>query len=291
MTRRFSPAAFGRAFPLTMSASWSTLQRMYCTTCGQQNPETSRFCNNCGQALTPMASGSSGGFAPPPPPTASPAIPTDPNASTDGKAVASLILGILSMTIMSIFAGIPAVILGHMSRANIKRSMGRLKGEGLALAGLIMGYISFLAIPFILIIAAIAIPNLLRSRMAANEASAVGSLRTINVSEVTYASTYDKGFSPDLQSLAGSNCSSGTPDSAHACLIEPVLGSGQKYGYRFSYRSSDADGDGKAEQYFVTADPVSPGSSGRSTFCSTEDGIVRKESNGGECTPESPPIS
>lgn len=215
-------------------------------------------------------------------------MPTDPNAPTDGKAVASLILGILSMTIMSIFAGIPAVILGHMSRANIKRSMGKLKGEGLALAGLIMGYISFLAIPFILIIAAIAIPNLLRSRMAANEASAVGSLRTINTAEVTYSTMYEKGFSKDLESLAGTSC--GTPDPEHACLIDSILAGGQKSGYRFSFRSSDSDDDGKIDQYFVSAEPVSPNSSGRSTFCSTEDGIIRKEADGRECTPESPPI-
>ena len=52
-------------------------------------------------------------------------------------------------------------------------------GDGMAIAGLVLGYIGFAAIPFILIIAAIAIPNLLRARMAANEASAVGSLRTI----------------------------------------------------------------------------------------------------------------
>ncbi len=61
-----------------------------------------------------------------------------------------------------------------------------------------------IVVAIILIIAAIAIPNLLRSRMAANEASAVGSLRTINTSEVTYSSTYpDQGFSPDLVSLGG----------------------------------------------------------------------------------------
>ena len=60
-------------------------------------------------------------------------------------------------------------------------------GDGMAIAGLVLGYIGFAAIPFILIIAAIAIPNLLRARMAANEASAVGSLRTINVAALSYS--------------------------------------------------------------------------------------------------------
>ena len=211
---------------------------------------------------------------------------TDPNAKTDGKAVASLILGICSLTILSFLAGIPAVILGHMSRSQIRKSMGRLKGEGLALAGLIMGYISFLAIPFILIIAAIAIPNLLRARGAANEASAVGSLRTINTAQVTYASQFEKGFSPDLESLGGSSCSS-TADPAHACLLDNVLANGQKSGYRFAYQAFDDDSDGVMDRYFVTAYPLTPGSSGRSSFCTDESGVIRKEPTGTECTASS----
>jgi type IV pilus assembly protein PilA len=259
---------------------------MYCTTCGQQNPETGRFCNNCGQALNPAGTSAAGSV--PPPPSLAPTTPTDPNAPTDGKAVASLILGILGMTFLSILAGIPAVILGHMSRANIKRSMGKLKGEGLALAGLIMGYISFLAIPFILIIAAIAIPNLLRSRIAANEASSVGSLRTINTAEVTYAATYNKGFSPDLKSLGGeSPCSA---NETHACLIDSIMSNGYKSGYRYSYQAFDSDDDGTMDKYFVSASPAAQGSSGRSTYCSSDDGIIRKEADGRECTADSPPM-
>src|SRR6185437_5026044 len=86
-----------------------------------------------------------------------------------------------------------------------------------------------IVVAIILIIAAIAIPNLLRSRMAANEASAVGSLRTINTAEVTYASTYpDVGFA-DLASLGGSG---GT--STGAGLIDSVLAGGAKSGYSFT---------------------------------------------------------
>src|SRR3954464_14218412 len=75
-----------------------------------------------------------------------------------------------------------------------------------------------IVVAIILIIAAIAIPNLLRSRMAANEASAVGSLRTINTSEVTYASTYNIGFSADLKSLGGASPCTAKP--ATACLLD-----------------------------------------------------------------------
>ena len=216
-------------------------------------------------------------------------VPSDLNAPNDSKAILSLILGILSLTILSIFAGIPAVILGHVSRSNIRKSMGKLKGDGLALAGLIMGYLSFLAIPFILIIAAIAIPNLLRARIAANEASAVGSLRTINVAEVTYAETYKEGFARKLSDLAGSGCER-SRSATNACLIDSMLGSGTKSGYRYTYKSEDSDGDGVLEKYFITAEPLTAGSSGRSTFCTDESGVIRREADGGECNSETPPL-
>src|SRR4051812_14993355 len=85
-----------------------------------------------------------------------------------------------------------------------------------------------IVVAIILIIAAIAIPNLLRSRIAANEASAVGSIRTINTSEVTYASTYpNQGFAT-LANLGGAGGS-----STGAGLIDSVLASGTKSGYVF----------------------------------------------------------
>src|SRR6266571_1364412 len=92
-----------------------------------------------------------------------------------------------------------------------------------------------IVVAIILIIAAIAIPNLLRSRMAANEASAVGSIRTINTAEVTYSSAYtDTGFTTTLTQLSGTatTCAGATgATSANACLIDSVLGSGTKSGY------------------------------------------------------------
>ncbi len=83
-----------------------------------------------------------------------------------------------------------------------------------------------IVVAIILIIAAIAIPNLLRSRIAANESSAVGSLRTINTAEVTFASTFPTmGFAPDLNSLGpGASAVCGTPSTTNACLLDNVLG-------------------------------------------------------------------
>ena len=106
---------------------------------------------------------------------------------TSGLAIASLIFGLLFFVFP---AAVLAVILGHISNSQIRKSAGRLKGAGMSLAGMILGYVGIAFIPIILIIAAIAIPNLLRARMAANEASAVHSLRNIATAAVNYQSTY-----------------------------------------------------------------------------------------------------
>ena len=95
-----------------------------------------------------------------------------------------------------------------------------------------------IVVAIILIIAAIAIPNLLRSRMAANEASAVGSMRSIHTAEVTYNSTFpDTGYAATLLALGGAQgaCGAGVQGTtAAACLIDYVLASGAKSGYNFT---------------------------------------------------------
>jgi len=92
-----------------------------------------------------------------------------------------------------------------------------------------------IVVAIILIIAAIAIPDLLKSRQAANQASAVGSLRTINTSEVAYSTTYTQGFSPDLFDLDGTVVPS---TNVAAGLIDSVLASGIKSNYHFQYVSN-----------------------------------------------------
>jgi hypothetical protein len=111
---------------------------MRCYACGYDNSAEVSNCQSCGQALSQAGAGVAG---------AAPDFP----AIKDGKALASLILGILSVTALSILAGIPAIILGHLSRGSIRRSLGRMSGKGLATAGLIMGYASC-AIFFVVVI-------------------------------------------------------------------------------------------------------------------------------------------
>src|SRR5882762_7593573 len=117
-----------------------------------------------------------------------------------------------------------------------------------------------IVVAIILIIAAIAIPNLLRSRMAANEASAVGSLRTINTAEVTYSTTYPIiGFSADLKSLGGTaaTCAAATgAAAANACLIDDVLSTtGVKSGYTFTAVGTAGTGSALLVAFASTALP------------------------------------
>ena len=137
-----------------------------------------------------------------------------------------------------------------------------------------------------LIVAAIAIPNLLRSRIAANESSAVGSVRTVNTAEFTYSSAYpQRGFAPNLATLgpdplAPEGKSTESPD--HANILSSSLASDNctadgwctKSGYRFRVRSACAQRPCK--EYVVVATPVST-STGTRNFCSTSDGILRMQ--------------
>jgi len=126
-----------------------------------------------------------------------------------------------------------------------------------------------IVVAIILIIAAIAIPNLLRSRIAANEASAVGSIRTINTSEVTYASTYPNVGFALLPALGGTGGS-----SAGAGLVDSVLAAGTKSGYVFAVTTGGATGTGPATTYTVNGDPQNS-QTGQRHFYSDQSGVIR----------------
>jgi len=147
-----------------------------------------------------------------------------------------------------------------------------------------------IVVAIILIIAAIAIPNLLRSRMAANEASAVGSLRTINTAEVTFATTYPSIGFASLGALGGtvSTCATSTgATSTGACLIDDVLAStAVKSGYNFTV--TNLTGAPVIVTYTATALPTVVGQSGQRGFCTDQSGVIRYNS-AGTCTVASDP--
>ena len=128
-----------------------------------------------------------------------------------------------------------------------------------------------IVVAIILIIAAIAIPNLLRARMSANEASAVGSLRTINTSEIQYSSTYGAGFT-NLAGLGpGSGACPNPPTATNSCLIDSVLASGNKSGYTIVVTPSGTNN----ATYSSTAAPTVPGQTGQRYFYSDASGVIR----------------
>ena len=160
--------------------------------------------------------------------------------------------------------------MGHLALSQIKRSAGRLKGSGMAIAGLVLGYGVVACLPIILIIAAIAIPNLLHARMAANESSAAASVRTLLTAELTYTTAHpDKGYTCTLGDLKN--------DGA----IGDDLANGSKVGYVFELVGCKAENpDGPNSQFQVIAYPITKGSSGVRAFCSDQTNVIRYTTDG-----------
>ena len=138
-----------------------------------------------------------------------------------------------------------------------------------------------IVVAIILIIAAIAIPNLLRARMAANESSAVASIRTVTTGEITYQTAYPTvGYAPALVNLGGALGAACVPSSTTACVIDSVLanngnpaGSG-KSGYSFTSGAGTASG-GVNVGYTILGKPLSVNQTGIRAFCAEEDAVIR----------------
>ncbi|MBZ5528276.1 MAG: prepilin-type N-terminal cleavage/methylation domain-containing protein [Acidobacteriia bacterium] len=146
-----------------------------------------------------------------------------------------------------------------------------------------------IVVAIILIIAAIAIPNLLRAKMAANEASAVGSMRSISTAEIGYSTNYPaSGFSVDLASLGGSAalCATATGATAtSACLIDDTLATAitagtARSGYFFTYATTAPASGTIVTAYTITGTPANPGVTGQSYFFADQLGVIRKGING-----------
>jgi competence protein ComGC len=227
---------------------------VFCSGCGNNVSVGERFCAVCGKEVD-VDSAPAPALGPPSEGTIFP-------AQTSGKAVASLVFGLF---VFAFPLSILAVIFGHLSVSEIRKSAGRLKGEGMAIAGLVLGYVGLAIIPVILIIAAIAIPNLLRARMAANESSAAASVSTLVRAEVAYSSSHpETGFTCRLSDLAD------------AGLIDSRLASGQKDGYAFELLGCRAAADAAANtEYRVVAYPVVREQTGTRAFCSDEAAVIK----------------
>ncbi|MGA7219884.1 MAG: prepilin-type N-terminal cleavage/methylation domain-containing protein [Candidatus Sulfotelmatobacter sp.] len=139
-----------------------------------------------------------------------------------------------------------------------------------------------IVIAIILVIAAIAIPNLLRARMAADDSSAAGSMHAINTAEIGYFGAYQNiGFPATLAPLGGADpCS---PSSTTACLIDNNLatngGGNGKSGFTFAATGSASTGSSNNDQFYATGTPIND-LTGTRAYCSSEDMVVRLQTAG-----------
>lgn len=167
--------------------------------------------------------------------------------------------------------------------------MMRNKQKGFSLIELLI------VVAVLLIIAAFAIPNFVRSKMAANQASAVGSLRTMNTACLAYSTTYGQ-FPTGLTNLGpvvsggqgqqqGQGQAQNGPSSASADLIDSVLASGIKSGYIFSYAAGAAN-----QSYSITATPISLGATAQNMYFTDQSGVIRMDTSGSGASAASTPI-
>ena len=140
-----------------------------------------------------------------------------------------------------------------------------------------------IVVSIILIISAIAIPGFLRSKIAANEASAVSSLRTLNSSCLAYSTSWGKGFPSALSKLGPGNPASATA----ADLIDSALAAGTKSGYKLTYVSG-APKSGTIPTYTINANAVAQNITGTRYFFTNQTGVIRYRIGGAATAANSP---
>lgn len=192
------------------------MQSVNCPRCGLINWAHDEECKRCHSSLAKAQAREDRVVETYSAPAAAAYAPQGPASPKSGMAIASMVLGILGC--------IPplGLVLGIVAYRNAKNKPLEYGGHGFAIAGIILNAIGILLIPvFILMVAATAVPNLIAARSAANEASAISSLRTISSAEATWIQTWGNGKCGELADLGREG------------LIKKELASGTYNGYRF----------------------------------------------------------
>ncbi len=250
-----------------------------CRACGFVGWADAEVCKKCG---ADMFSDVPQSFAPLPGslPTSDSPYSVQPQLKT-GLAVTALVLGVLNFLLFGIFVipTIVGIIISVIALNKIKRNPHEYGGKGMAVGGLVVNIVCAVFLIPVLIIAAIAIPNLMAARRAANEGAAIRSLRTIHAAEQTYQATSGRGRYGNLSDLQRDS------------LISSDLASGTKSGYRFKLEVIPSGRNGLSE-FEVVAIPTDYGSTGRRSFFIDNTGVIRGEdSHGLDATSSAPPLA
>jgi prepilin-type N-terminal cleavage/methylation domain-containing protein len=160
------------------------------------------------------------------------------------------------------------------------RSASNLPAQGFSLIELLI------VVAIILVIVAIAIPNLLRAKIAANQSAAIENCRTITGAEINYYIDY-AGFAPSLNALGGPTAA--TPSANDAQMIDDALSSGLRSGYTFTYAALDPDSSGNFQDYSLNADPTASGLTGINHYFTDEPSVIHWNANG-QASVNDPPI-
>ena len=236
----------------------------FCLGCGNSLAEGERFCSSCGRDAA-------GPVSPPSDPQVAFGLPPE----TSGKAIFSLVSGILVL-----FApfSVCAVIFGHLALSEIRRNPGRLKGRGLAIAGIVLGY---LGVAFTLGLIGMGIYSVKTAQQridergtalsqARDEVSPVSALRKLNTAEIAYSSGHHAtGYTCSLSDLSG------------IWGISRQLATGKKNGYVFQFQHCAAEKpNGPIVKYQLVAYPEGPEYNGRPAYCSDQSDVIRVARNG-----------
>ncbi len=232
----------------------------FCLGCGNSMLEGQRFCEVCGRDSQ----------ADPSKAPIDPAVAFGLPSETSGKAIFSLISGILFLILPF---SIVAVVFGYLSLYDIRRSAGRLTGKGLAVAGIILGYVGVAVIVGLIglgIYGWRSQRTIRADRMEAGETSVVAAVRTLNTAEIAYSQAHrDAGYTCSLSDLSS------------VWGISGDLARGRKNGYVFALQGCTSTKNlGPIAKYQLLAHPAGNSKTRTPVFCSDESDVIRVSRNG-----------
>lgn len=245
-----------------------------CLACGFVGWSDLGYCKACGATF-----GQPGAYYP----QGNPAYTSwdQPEGQKKGLAIGALVVGILSFLTFGFFGAgaITGIVLAVVAMKRVKNEPWEYGGRGIAIAGLVLSISSILVVVPVGMVAAIAIPNLLASRMAANEGAAFNSLRTISAAEMVYQQQFERYGT--LEELA------------EAKLIDRALGSGTKSGYRFTIELTDGNTgfERRPDGFTVNCVPLDYRHSGMRSFYVDQTQVIRGGDRvGGPSSADDPPL-